>query len=37
LRYAIDASATLAELGWRPNLGNFEDKLVETVSFYSKN
>ena len=37
LRYAIDASATEAELGWRPKHGNFEEKLVETVSFYSKN
>ena len=37
LRYAIDASATEAELGWTPKHGNFEEKLVETVSFYSKN
>jgi dTDP-glucose 4,6-dehydratase len=37
LRYAIDASATEAELGWRPKHGNFEEKLVETVSFYTKN
>jgi dTDP-glucose 4,6-dehydratase len=37
LRYAIDASATEAELGWRPNHGNFEEKLAETVSIYCKN
>jgi dTDP-glucose 4,6-dehydratase len=37
LRYAIDASATEAELGWKPKHGNFEEKLVETVSFYTKN
>jgi dTDP-glucose 4,6-dehydratase len=37
LRYAIDASATEAELGWKPKNGNFEEKLVETVSFYTKN
>jgi dTDP-D-glucose 4,6-dehydratase len=34
LRYAIDASATESELGWKPKHGNFEEKLVETVSFY---
>ena len=36
LRYAIDASTTEAELGWKPNHGNFEEMLVETVTFYSK-
>jgi dTDP-glucose 4,6-dehydratase len=36
MRYAIDASATEAELGWKPKHGNFEEKLAETVSFYSK-
>jgi dTDP-glucose 4,6-dehydratase len=35
LRYAIDASATEAELGWKPKHGNFEEKLAETVEFYS--
>jgi dTDP-glucose 4,6-dehydratase len=35
LRYAIDASATEAELGWKPKHGNFEEKLAETVRFYS--
>jgi dTDP-glucose 4,6-dehydratase len=37
LRYAIDASATESELGWTPKHGNFEEKLVEAVSFYGKN
>lgn len=35
LRYAIDASATEAELGWRPKHGNFEEKLAETMGFYA--
>ncbi len=35
LRYAIDASATEAELGWKPKHGNFEEKLAETVGFYA--
>ncbi|MFM1787173.1 MAG: hypothetical protein RL228_1123 [Actinomycetota bacterium] len=34
LRYAIDASATESELGWKPKHGNFEEKLAETVEFY---
>jgi dTDP-glucose 4,6-dehydratase len=34
LRYAIDASATEIELRWKPKLGNFEQKLEETVSHY---
>jgi dTDP-glucose 4,6-dehydratase len=34
LRYAIDASATEAELGWKPQHGNFEEKLAETIEFY---
>jgi dTDP-glucose 4,6-dehydratase len=34
LRYAIDASATEAELGWKPKHGNFEAKLEEVVDFY---
>jgi dTDP-glucose 4,6-dehydratase len=34
LRYAIDASATEAELDWKPKHGNFEEKLAETVEFY---
>jgi dTDP-glucose 4,6-dehydratase len=35
LRYAIDASATEAELEWKPKHGNFEEKLAETVEWYS--
>ena len=35
LRYAIDASGTEAELGWKPKHGNFEEKLAETVEFYT--
>jgi dTDP-glucose 4,6-dehydratase len=34
LRYAIDASATTAELGWEPKQGNFEQRLSEVVRFY---
>ena len=37
LRYAIDASATEAALGWMPKHGNFEEKLAETVNFYLTN
>jgi dTDP-glucose 4,6-dehydratase len=36
LRYAIDASETESELGWKPRHGNFEEKLAETVSFYTE-
>lgn len=36
LRYAIDASETESELGWKPKHGNFEEKLSETVEFYTK-
>ncbi len=36
LRYAIDASETESELGWQPRHGNFEEKLAETVSFYTE-
>jgi dTDP-glucose 4,6-dehydratase len=35
LRYAIDASDTETELGWKPKHGNFEEKLAETVGFYT--
>ena len=35
LRYAIDASGTEDELGWKPKHGNFEEKLAETVGFYT--
>ena len=36
LRYAIDASQTELELGWAPKHGNFEEKLAETVEFYTR-
>ena len=34
LRYAIDASKTESELGWKPSKQNFEKKLAEVVPFY---
>lgn len=34
LRYAIDASATISELGWSPKLNSFEEKLSEVIDFY---
>jgi len=34
LRYAIDASKTIEEVGWNPIAGNFEDKLREMIPFY---
>jgi dTDP-glucose 4,6-dehydratase len=34
LRYAIDASETLAELGWNPVVGSFEAGLPSVVDFY---
>ena len=36
LRYAIDASVTEKELGWKPVHGNFEAKLAEVLPFYLK-
>lgn len=33
-RYAIDATQTIDELGWSPEIGNFEKKLLEVVNFY---
>ena len=36
LRYAIDASKTISELGWAPKENSFEDKLPEIIDFYSK-
>jgi dTDP-glucose 4,6-dehydratase len=35
-RYAIDASKTIAELGWRP-LHDFADGIVETINWYREN
>jgi dTDP-glucose 4,6-dehydratase len=34
LRYAIDASATVAELGWKPRYGSFEAGLPAVVDWY---
>ena len=34
MRYAIDASATVAELGWKPAVGSFEAGLPSVVDFY---
>jgi dTDP-glucose 4,6-dehydratase len=34
LRYAIDPSATESGLGWKPNKGNFEERLAEVVPHY---
>jgi len=36
LRYAIDASKTIKELGWTPKENSFEQKLPEVINFYSK-
>jgi dTDP-glucose 4,6-dehydratase len=36
LRYAIDASKTISELGWKPKENSFEEKLPEVIDFYSK-
>jgi dTDP-glucose 4,6-dehydratase len=35
LRYAIDASKTVSELGWKPKENSFEDRLPEVIDFYS--
>lgn len=34
LRYAIDASETERELGWKPERSNFEENLREIIPFY---
>ena len=34
LRYAIDASKTIAELGWKPEVSNFEEQIGSVVQFY---
>jgi dTDP-glucose 4,6-dehydratase len=34
LRYAIDASKTISELGWTPKENSFEQKLPEVIDFY---
>ena len=35
LRYEIDATKTIAELGWQPQTNKFEDRLPELIEFYS--
>ncbi len=34
LRYAIDASRTTDQIGWKPRSGNFEERLADVVPFY---
>lgn len=34
LRYAIDASETISQLGWKPKENSFEDRLPEVIDFY---
>jgi dTDP-glucose 4,6-dehydratase len=36
LRYAIDASRTISELGWQPKVNSFEEHLPEVIDFYRK-
>lgn len=36
LRYAIDASRTISELGWKPKENSFEDHLPQLVDFYRR-
>lgn len=36
LRYAIDATKTIAELGWQPKSNKFEYRLPELIEFYSR-
>ncbi|MEI3866045.1 dTDP-glucose 4,6-dehydratase [Microbacterium sp. CCNWLW134] len=37
LRYAIDSSKLRAELGWKPQYGDFEAGLAATIDWYRKN
>lgn len=37
LRYAIDNSKLVKELGWQPKYTNFEDGLKVTIDWYTKN
>ena len=37
LRYAIDASKLMNELGWAPRYTNFRAGLTDTIEWYSKN
>lgn len=36
LRYAIDPSATISELGWQPNYGSFEAGMDPVVAHYAE-
>ena len=37
LRYAIDNSKLVAELGWEPQFTNFRDGLADTIAWYTEN
>ncbi len=37
LRYAIDNSKLVNELGWKPKYTNFEDGLKDTIKWYEEN
>lgn len=37
LRYAIDASKLISELGWQPRFTNFQQGLTETIDWYKAN
>lgn len=37
LRYAIDASKLMDELGWKPKYTNFEEGLKDTIEWYKNN
>lgn len=37
LRYAIDASKLMNELGWQPKYTNFRDGLADTIKWYQAN
>lgn len=37
LRYAIDSTKLLEELGWQPQFTNFKDGLADTIKWYQEN
>ena len=37
LRYAIDNSKLVTELGWQPQFTNFRDGLADTIAWYTEN